>query len=110
MRASAADIAAARRRPEDSGVLIALVNDDDIVVRTAAALGLARLVADGEGGIAALAAARRAAADPGRRVPKVVALALSQGKDLSDEAADLLNRLRQHRSSSVRRAAAIRIP
>ncbi|MGY1793074.1 DUF4365 domain-containing protein [Geodermatophilus sp. SYSU D00525] len=105
-RQSAARIARRLRRPEDIGVLLVLATDHDPHVRTAAARGLAELLADGEGDQTVISAVRRCANDTGRLVPTAVAIALSRRPTPGAEATALLNRLRQHRSASVRRAAA----
>jgi hypothetical protein len=92
-------------RSEDIGVLLALAVDLHPVVRSAAAFGLAELAAIGHGGEAVLAAVRRAARDPGRRVPEAVAAALSLEPTLPSGAREVLYQLASHRSARVRRAA-----
>lgn len=104
-RASAARVARRLRRSEDIGVLLALAVDLHPVVRSAAAFGLAELAAIGHGGEAVLAAVRRAARDPGRRVPEAVAAALSLEPTLPSGAREVLYQLASHRSARVRRAA-----
>lgn len=104
-RASAARVARRLRRPEDIGALLVLAVDLHPAVRSAAALGLAELTATGQGGEVVLSAVRRAAQDPGRRVPEAVAAALSVEPALPPGAQDVLDLLATHRSARVRRAA-----
>jgi len=104
-RSSAARIAWRLRRPADIGALLVLATDEDPVVRMAAALGLAQLVAAGEGGTTALAAVRRAAADPGRLVPQAVAAGLAGESSIGSDGQAVLDALRRHRSARVRQAA-----
>ncbi len=104
-RASGARVARRLRRPEDIGALLVLAVDPHPAVRSAAALGLAELAATGQGGEAVLSAVRRAAQDPGRRVPEAVAAALSVESTLPPGAQEVLNLLATHRSARVRRAA-----
>lgn len=105
-RRSAARIAQRLRGPDNMVALLVLAADQDPGVRTAAAFGLAKLVAAGEGGTAALAATRRAADDPGRPVPEAIAVALTSEPSVQAEAEALLDVLRRHRSARVRQAAA----
>lgn len=109
-RRSAVRIATRLRRDEETGLLLALAWDDDPSVRASAAQGMANLAADGLGGPVILAAVRRAAADPGRRVPGAIAAALSERESLPANVAGVLDLLRTHASAAVRRAAVPPLP
>lgn len=103
-RRAAARIAGHLRRAEDTGMLLVLVHDSHPAVRSAAASHLARMVAAGEGGGAALAGVHRAAADPGRRVPLEIAHVLSGFVDPASAIQQVVDDLRGHPSAAVRRA------
>lgn len=104
-RSSAARIAGRLRRDEDTGVLLVLVHDPHPAVRSAAAAQLAHMVADGDGSGDALVGLQQAAADPGRRVPLEVAVALLGRDNLAPAVDQVVVDLRGHPSATVRRAA-----
>jgi HEAT repeat protein len=82
-----------------------LTDDEDVVVRAAAASALALLVKDGTGGALAVTALQRAAREPGVLVPKEIARVLGPSKDLPDSAAAVLTELQSHPSWRVRSLA-----
>jgi hypothetical protein len=90
---------------ENTGILIALTDDDDVQVRASAASALAALVADESGGALATTALLRAGQDPGVLVPQAIASALSTKENLPTAAAKMLKELRTHPSGRVRALA-----
>jgi len=74
---------------ENTGILIALTDDDDVEVRASAASALAALVADESGGALATTALLRAGQEPGVLVPQAIASALSTKEDLPTAAAKM---------------------
>lgn len=104
-RAWAAHIAAKRTEDEGIGLLIALVDDTHPSVRAAAAAGLSRLVAGGQGGEIATRALLRAAVEGGTWVPLAIASSLAAIANLSPRARRVKTDLKRHPSARVRQAA-----
>jgi HEAT repeat protein len=92
-------------REEHVGVLVPLTADSDPALRGWAAALLAIHVDRGGASALAVAALNAAAEDPGTNVPEAITAAF---KDLptTEEARRLLVALREHRSATVRNAAA----
>ena len=90
---------------ENTGILIALTDDEDVQVRASAASALAALVADESGGALATTALLRASQVPGVLVPQAIASALSTKENLPTAAAKMLEELRTHPSGRVRALA-----
>ncbi len=104
-RVWAAHVATRLAQYRDVGVLAVLCQDRHPSVRAAAAAGLARLCASGEGGSMALSALRHGAEDSGIWVPRAIAGQLAATDSRDEEAENLLRNLRQHRFVPVREAA-----
>ena len=102
-RAWAAALAEESLDRTSSGLLAVLSTDRSPIVRAAAAAGLARMVAEGEGDATAQAALDRCMQDPGVDVPRSVAGVLRAAD--TDQGRQLLALLGDHRSAKVRRLA-----
>lgn len=89
-----------------AGVLAPLTQDPEPSVRRSAASDLAQLAAASTGDALALAALRRCAEDPGTRVPRSIANALTSRPEPTAVASDILRKLASHRSASVRTTVA----
>jgi len=101
----AAQVARRLNRPDYTGVLVALIHDEDPAVRAVAAMGLATLVASGQGGVIAESGLRDSLRDPGVLVPRKIASVLADSSTASDAANDALFTLRTHASAAVRSIA-----
>jgi hypothetical protein len=101
----AAQVARRLNRPDYTGVLVALIHDEHPAVRAVAAMGVATLVASGQGGAIAVSGLRDSLRDPGVLVPRQVASVLANLSTRSDTANDALFTLRSHGSAAVRSAA-----
>jgi hypothetical protein len=99
----AAQVARRLNRPEDAGVLVALIHDDEPDVRAVAGMGLASLLVKGEKSPAILEGVRRSLTDTGTVVPLLVARVLAEFKFDSD-VIGLLATLEDHISARVRKA------
>jgi hypothetical protein len=95
-------IANRKRAPEHIGLLVGLCQAPEPDTRANAGAALATIVAAGNSGTLAVAGLRRCLADPGTRVPQLIAKALIEAPSLAPEAQDALNALRDHPSAMVR--------
>jgi len=98
-------IAGRARTPEHIGLLVGLCQAPEPDIRANAGAALASIVAGGNGGALALAGLRRCLADPGTRVPQLIAKTLAEAPSLVPAAQAALAQLRDHPSALVRRTA-----
>jgi len=98
----AVGIASRARQPEHLGLLVGLCQAPDPDLRANAAASLASAVAAGDGGALAIAGLRQCLADPGTRVPQMVATALTAAPSLVPAAQEALTALHDHPSALVR--------
>jgi Domain of unknown function (DUF4365) len=98
-------IAGRARTPEHIGLLVGLCQAPEPDIRANAGATLASIVAGGNGGALALAGLRRSLADPGTRVPQLIAKTLAEAPSLAPAAQDALAQLRDHPSALVRSTA-----
>ena len=101
----AAGIAGRARTPEHIGLLVGLCQAPEPDLRANAGAALASIVAGGNSGTLALAGLRRCLADPGTRVPQLMAKTLAEAPSLAPAAQAALTQLRDHPSALVRRTA-----
>jgi len=101
----AAQVARRLNRPEHTGILVALAHDSDPSVRAVAAMGLASLVAAGQGDAVALSGLQRCLSDPGILVPHKIASVLASWPKRNQEAKDALTALSTHISARIRSLA-----
>jgi hypothetical protein len=101
----AAQVARRLNRPDYTGVLVALIHDEEPAVRAVAAMSLATLVASGEGGVIAESGLRDSLRDTGVLVPRHVASVIANSPTRSDAANEALVMLRTHASAAVRSTA-----
>jgi len=99
-------IAGRKRMPEHIGLLVGLCQAPEPDLRANAGAALATIVAAGNGGTLAITGLRSCVADPGTRVPQLIAKALVEASSLTPEAQDALNALRDHPSAMVRNTTA----
>jgi hypothetical protein len=100
-----AGIAGRARTPEHIGLLVGLCQALEPDLRANAGAALASIVAGGNSGTLALAGLRRCLADPGTRVPQLIAKTLAEAPSLAPAAQAALAQLRDHPSALVRRTA-----
>jgi hypothetical protein len=93
------------KRPQDTGILVALAQDPDPDVRAAAAAGLASLVTTEQSNTLAVSALKQCLRDPGRKVPATIAVVLAESNGDDAVAQEALNQLRTHSSAYVRATA-----
>jgi hypothetical protein len=98
----AAHLAANAAGDNYASALLTLVRDQDPLVRTQAAGGLAQLAVSNRGGEAVPVALRAAAADPGRATPIAVAAVLGATDELPTELEAIRASLVDHPSAAVR--------
>ncbi len=98
-------IAGRARTPEHTGLLAGLCQAAEPDIRANAGAALASVVAGGNGGTLALAGLGRCLADPGTRVPQLIAKTLAEAPSLAPAAQAALAQLRDHPSALVRRTA-----
>jgi len=98
-------IAGRARTPEHVGLLVGLCQAPEPDIRANAGAALASLVAGGNGGTLALAGLRRCLADPGTRVPQLIAKTLAEAPSLAPAAQAALAQLHDHSSALVRSTA-----
>jgi hypothetical protein len=99
-------IAGRERMPEHIGLLVGLCQAPEPDIRANAGAALATIVAAGGSSALAVAGLRRCLADPGTRVPQLIAKALVEAPSLAPEAQAVLNALRDHPSAMVRNTSA----
>jgi hypothetical protein len=99
-------IAGRERAPEHIGLLVGLCQAPEPDLRANAGAALATIVAAGNSSGLAVAGLRSCLADPGTRVPQLVAEALVEAPSPAPEAQDALNTLRDHPSARVRNISA----
>jgi hypothetical protein len=99
-------IAGRKSVPEHIGLLVGLCQAPEPDLRANAGAALATIVAAGNSSALAVAGLRSCLADPGTRVPQLVAKALVEAPSLAPEAQDALNTLRDHPSVRVRNISA----
>jgi hypothetical protein len=98
-------IAGRARTPEHIGLLVGLCQAPGPDLRANAGAALASIVAGGNGDALAVAGLRRCLADPGTRVPQLIAKTLVEAPSLAPAAQDALAQLHDHPSALVRRTA-----
>jgi hypothetical protein len=98
-------IAGRARTPEHIGLLAGLCQAPEPDIRANAGATLASIVADGNGGTLAAAGLRRCLADPGTRVPQLIAKTLAGAPSLVPAAQAARAQLRDHPSALVRSTA-----
>jgi hypothetical protein len=101
----AVGIAGRAPTPEHIGLLLGLCQAPEPNLRANAGAALASIVAAGNGGTLAGVGLRRCLADPGTRVPQLIAKALTAAPSLDPAAQDALVQLHDHPSALVRRTA-----
>lgn len=106
----AAHLAANSAGDDYASALLTLVRDQDPLVRTQAAGGLARLAVSNRGSEAVPVALRVAAADPGRAAPIAIAAVLGATDELSAELEAIRASLVDHPSAAVRNRSNPRTP